>query len=247
MISRIGILNAYHFEAADEYQKEYSQLFFDFVQNTFPEQKDQIIDYKIAQGQFPAAATDCEIWFITGSPKSVYNDIPWIHQLKKFTQELHRHKVKTIGVCFGHQMIAHALGGEVTKSPKGWAVGIRDFQIIQKQPWMSPAPPNLSSKLSLLFSHQDQVNALPPEAQLLATDSFCPNQMMQIEQHILTLQGHPEFSIKFAKGRLLSRKDMIDPKTYAQAMQSYEQQNDYEIMSTWIRQFALQPCSKKVL
>ena len=230
----IGILNAYHFDVEAENQKEYSQLFIDFVKNVFPEQEQKIIEYKIAQGKFPKSVNECKIWFITGSPKSVYDDILWVHQLNEFIKELHRNKVKTIGICFGHQMIAHALGGEVAKSPKGWGVGIRGFKIIQKQAWMSPA----TQKLSLFFSHQDQVNVIPHGAQLLATDDFCPHQMMQIGQHILTMQGHPAFSVKFAKDLFVSFKDMIDTETFESAMQSYEQQNDYKIMSDWIRQFA---------
>lgn len=230
----IGILNAYHFDANADYQKEYSRLFLDFVQSVFPERKNNIIEYKVAQGKFPKSVKECGLWFITGSPKSVYDDIPWIHQLNEFVNELHQNKVKTIGICFGHQMIAHALGGKVTKSPKGWGVGIRDFKIIQRQAWMSPS----AQKLSLFFSHQDQVKKPPAEAQLLATDEFCPHQMMQIGEHILTLQGHPEFSVKFAKDLFGSLKNMIDSETYELAMLSCQRSNDYKTMSDWIRQFA---------
>lgn len=231
----IGILNAYHFDVETENQKEYSQLFLNFVQNIFPEQKEKIIEYKIAQGKFPKSVSECKIWFITGSPNSVYDNIVWVHQLNEFVKELHRNKVKTIGICFGHQMIAHALGGEVTKSPKGWGVGIRDFKIIQKQIWMAFAP----HKLSLFFSHQDQVNVLPPGTQLLATDDFCPHQIMQIGQHILTMQGHPEFSVKFAKELYVSFKNMIDTETFEEAIQSSYGQNDYKIISDWIRKFVI--------
>jgi len=230
----IGILNAYHFEPEADYQKEYSTLFLEFVMGLFPDKAALVVEYKIAQGHFPSSVDECDIWFITGSPKSVYDDIPWVHQLTNFTKELHKQKKKTIGICFGHQMVSHALGGKVTKSPKGWGVGVRPFKLIKKEPWMA----GQSEQVSLLFSHQDQVVQLPSEARLLASDDFCQNQMAQIESHILTIQGHPEFTVKFARDRLISRKDIIDEKTFLQAMNSYDYPTDYRLVSQWIREFA---------
>lgn len=232
----IGILNAYHFDptADGKYQEEYTRLFIEFVKSAFPEQKNEVKEYKVAQGQFPASVFDCDLWFITGSPKSVYDDLPWVHQLTSFTQELHKNRRKLIGVCFGHQMVAHALGGKVSKSPKGWGVGIRDFQVTQRQPWMNADDKNIS----LIFSHQDQVDQLAPGAELLATDEFCPNQVAQIGSHILSFQGHPEFSEAFAKDRLVSRKDKMPLATFETAMNSFGKKNDYEKLANWIRNFA---------
>lgn len=230
----IGVLNAYHFDPTPgNYQEEYTRLFLDFVEKIFPGKRAEIKEYKVAQGQFPKSAAECDIWFITGSPKSVYEDIPWINQLIYFTKEIHAKKQKLIGICFGHQMVAHALGGQVTKSRKGWGVGIRTFEIIDHPAWMFPA----DKKISLIFSHQDQVDLMAPGAIRLATDEFCPNQITQIDKHILTLQGHPEFSMQFAKDRLDSRKDSIPSDTYVKAMNSFEKDNDYKKLINWIRNF----------
>lgn len=232
----IGILNAYHFDPTPEgkYQEEYSRLFLDFVKSVFPEKKDEVVEYKVAQGKFPDSVFDCDLWFITGSPKGVYEDLPWIQRLISFTQELHSKKRKLIGVCFGHQLVAHALGGKVSKSPKGWGVGIRSFEITKPQAWMSPE----TQKMSLIFSHQDQVEKLADGAILLATDEFCPNQMAQIENHILTFQGHPEFTVRFATDRLNSRRSLMPEPTYDNAMSSFEDTNDFKLLSQWIRNFA---------
>jgi len=228
----IGILNAYHFDATPgNYQESYDSLIIDFVQKIFPREK--VYNYKVALGEWPKSVNECQAWFITGSAKSAYESDSWILKLKRFINETEQQKIKLIGICFGHQIIAQALGGSVEKSSKGWGVGIKDFEIIQNQNWMQPA----QKKLSLLFSHQDQVVKLPPQAVLLAQDSFCPNQMFQIGQHILTLQGHPEFDVQFAKARLISRKEKVEPETYQIAMNSFNRPKDNQIFCEWIRRF----------
>ena len=233
----IGILNAYHFDANDTgYQLDYSRIFIEFVKSIYPEKADAVREYKVAQGEFPQSVNECELWFITGSPKSVYEDIPWIHNLRDFVVKLDETKVKTIAICFGHQMVAHALGGKVSKSPRGWGVGIRNFEMLIHKPWMD-SPGSTTQKLSLLFSHQDQVEVLPPTAELLAQDEFCPFQMMQIGEHILTMQGHPEFTVNFARERLISRRDKMSAETFDKAMKSYAEASDFQLMIGWIRKF----------
>lgn len=138
-----------------------------------------------------------------------------------------------MGICFGHQIIADALGGKVEKSPSGWGVGIKSFAVAKTQPWMQP----IREKISLLFSHQDQVMQIPKSAILLAQNDFCPNQMMQIGEHIITVQGHPEFSIEFAKARLNSRRNLMPAATYETAMSSFSQAEDSKIIGEWIRHF----------
>jgi GMP synthase-like glutamine amidotransferase len=229
---KIGILNAYHFDPTPgNYQEDYTRLVDSFVRRTFPKDTVQLFD--IALGNWPDSNSQCDVWFITGSAKSAYDLDPWIGKLKSKIQELNKEKQKLIGICFGHQIIAEALGGKVIKSPKGWGVGIKDFAVTSQQSWMVPQKVNLS----LLFSHQDQVTELPPGAKLLAEDSFCKFQMFQIENHILAFQGHPEFSVDFAKARLNSRQALMPPETFQSALKSYSKPTDSELFSAWLRQF----------
>jgi len=228
----IGILNAYHFDPTPgNYQEEYSGLIMEFARKVFPGR--QIKNYKVAQNEWPQSIDECEVWIITGSPKAAYDPDPWIATLKKFIVNVDAHKKKLIGICFGHQVISAALGGEVVKSPKGWGVGVKEFEIVQPQSWMRPA----LKQVALLFSHQDQVVSLPKGANILAQDSFCPFQMYQVGEHILTLQGHPEFSVAFAKSRLQSREDKMPPETYKKAMESVENSKDDQVIVEWIRNF----------
>ncbi len=229
----IGILNAYHFDfSPGNYQEHYNQDIKDFLTRTFS--GEPIRDYKIARGEWPLSFDECRLWVITGSSKGAYDDVPWIHQLVQWIIGAHSRKRKILGICFGHQIIAQALGGKVEKSAKGWGVGVRSFEVVNLKPWMKPA----QSKLDLIFSHQDQVVQLPPGADLLAQSEFCTNQMFQIGEHILTMQGHPEFSVEFAKGRLDVRQELIGRKVYEKAVSSLSLARDDRILSQWIREFA---------
>lgn len=228
----IGILNAYHFDATPgNFQENYNKLILEYVRKIFP--NESIREYKIAFGDWPKSTSECEVWFVTGSAKSAYDLDEWITQLKQFIIQLDKHKSKLVGICFGHQIIAQSLGGRVEKSSKGWGVGVKSYKVIKNLSWMQPP----LDQVSLLFSHQDQVEVIPPNAELLAEDSFCSNQMFQIGKHILTFQGHPEFDTEFAKERLVSRKEKMSLETFQIAMDSFSKSNDSKILIEWIRNF----------
>lgn len=228
----IGILNAYQFDPTPgTYQEEYTVLINQFVKTTFP--RDEVRNYQIPFGDWPDNIDDCRFWIITGSPKSAYDVDPWIRQLKQFILTLHQQKKSLIGICFGHQIIAEALGGKVERSPHGWSVGIKNFEIIQSKPWMKPS----QKKIALLFSHQDKVTQLPPEAELLAKDELCPYQMFQIGEHILTIQGHPEFNAEFARARLIARKEKIKPEIFASALLTFDNPEHSQLFAQWLRHF----------
>ncbi|MGB0389852.1 MAG: glutamine amidotransferase-related protein, partial [Ardenticatenaceae bacterium] len=102
-------------------------------------------------------------------------------------------QTKLVGVCFGHQILAHALGGHAEKSEKGWGLGLRPVQINGHQThhsWMSPTLP----QGAFYYCHQDQVMRLPEGAERLAGNEFCPNGMFVIRNRVLGLQAHPEFT-----------------------------------------------------
>ena len=84
----------------------------------------QIHSYEVQFGDYPATLDECDAYLITGSKVSAYDDIPWINELKIFVCALHQHQKKLIGICFGHQLIAEALGGKVERSKRGWHVGV---------------------------------------------------------------------------------------------------------------------------
>ena len=96
--------------------------------------------------------------------------MPWIHALKEFIKALDQNKKKLIGVCFGHQIIAEALGGSVRKSPNGWHAGVDSISLNKDAVEYGIQ----GKKYNLVFSHQDEVERLPKNAILIAESVSCP-------------------------------------------------------------------------
>lgn len=228
----IGLINAYYFNEHEEYQKRYSSLYQNFAQSVYKNKKIKM--YHVAFGEWPSSPEECQTWIISGSSKGSYESEDWILQLSEFIQNCEAKKAKLIGICFGHQLIAHSLGGKTEKHPHGWGVGVKEFNIIQTKSWMTPS----KKSCSLLFSHQDQVVQLPPQAEHLAQSDFCKYQMFSIKEHIFTMQGHPEFSQQFAQERMESRKKILGEETYKSGMKSVNQKTDSDIIGNWMRNFS---------
>lgn len=153
--------------------------------------------YRVFDGLFPAVE-DYDVFVVTGSKFGVYEPHDWIMPLEKLVREVHRKRKKMIGVCFGHQVIAQALGGHVEKSDKGLGVGLMRYQ-------MSDAEGQLRD-VSLYVWHQDQVINAPAEAKIIASSSFCPVAALKYGEQILTFQAHPEFTEGYERALLSERR-----------------------------------------
>lgn len=168
--------------------------------------------YQAISGEYPKDSNKCDAFLITGSKASAYDKEPWIKQLEDYIKTLAEQQKKLIGICFGHQLIAQALGGKVEKSNKGWGVGVMASEILMNKPWMQPA----QQQFSLLVSHQDQVIELPDGAERIACSDFCINSSYQVSNHILTFQGHPEFTVGYAQQSMDNRREIIGEDRYQQ-------------------------------
>ena len=229
---RLGILNC--FKAEDESGLGESEVI------RFGRLLDQAADtlayqlYRVTEGQLPAVPEECDAYLITGSPQGVYDDEPWIKPLEAFINRCYEAQQKLVGICFGHQMLAHALGGRTEKSDKGWGIGLRQFEILEQRPWMNPP----LEKGALYFAHQDQVMQLPPNAQLLAGDSFCPNTMFTMGNQVLGVQGHPEFTRSYMGAIVELLRPYMDETTTQEGLASLEQgAADNKVMAQWIVNF----------
>lgn len=228
----IGLLNCYRqSEDAPAYQLDYEPMFLNFLNWSVPKQKVKV--YRVPLGQLPSHVTECQAWIISGSPKGAYDSDQWIGELGKFIVAADHAKARLLGVCFGHQLIAHVLGGRAEKSPNGWGVGVHGFKVNAFKSWMAPK----INDAALLFSHQDQVVTLPKAANHLATSDFCKYQMYSVGEHIFSMQGHPEFTPEFAMGRLVSRQELIGKKVFDYAVKSLKRPTDASTVGQWVNQF----------
>lgn len=187
--------------------------------------------------QLPNSIDAADAWITTGSKRSACDNDQWIHELAAFIRELSQARRPLVGICFGHQLIAQALGGHVERSDRGWGVGAYTTQIRQQKPWMVPEH---GRELHLLASHQDQVTALPPQGTVLAGNDFCPMYMMQIGDSCLGIQGHPEFTKEFSADLMTLRDDLIPPDRLDSGMNSLHAPLDDYMVAQWIVNFMRQ-------
>jgi GMP synthase-like glutamine amidotransferase len=228
----LGILNCDRLseEFAARYG-QYPEMFALLLQSADPKMTFTV--FEALQGQLPTDVYAADAYLITGSRHGVNDGYPWITQLESFVRTLHAAQKKVIGICFGHQLIAKALGGQVIKSPNGWGIGISQNHVIFHKLWMQPQ----QNQLNLLVSHQDQVITLPQGAQCLASSDFCPNYMIQIGSTLLSVQGHPEFTKAYAKDLMHSRAGIIAQDVLTKGMQSLVLEHEHLLMAQWIVRF----------
>lgn len=138
--------------------------------------------YPVVDGLFPSGMDVEDGWLITGSPHGVYEDHAWLEPLEAFIRHVHAARIPLVGICFGHQIIAKALGGTVRRFSGGWNIGPKTYRMDD------------GTDVVLNAWHQDQVLVPPPLARTFMHNSTCAYAGLAYGQHILSLQPHPEFT-----------------------------------------------------
>src|SRR6476661_9820166 len=184
--------------------------------------------FDVQAGELPDPAAH-GAYLITGSPAGVYEPLPWIEPLQEFIRSAS--DAKMVGICFGHQVMAEALGGHVEKSDKGWGAGLHRYSILRSEPWMDGA-----AEIAAPASHQDQVVVQPPHTDVVARSNFTEFAgLAWIDRPAISFQFHPEFSPAFAKALIEKRYDVVpDPDA---AIASLAGPNDNARVGQWIRNF----------
>lgn len=232
---KLGILNAN--TPADEAlfqmpEMNNFQAFFAQVPHTLT-----LVEYRITEGDFPPTVTACDAYLVTGSPQGVYDAAPWIGALADFLRQSYAAGQRLVGICFGHQMLAHTLGGHAEKAAVGWGMGLHRFTMEDTPGWMTPA----LTQGQLYFCHQDQVMRLPADAQRLAGNAFCPNTIFAIGDQVLGIQGHPEFSTAFMATLIEALGEQAGATVAAQAAASLQTgAPDGAIVAQWVVNFLQQ-------
>ncbi len=191
----------------------------------------EIATYDVQAGTTPVDPAAHQGYILTGSPAGVYEDLPWIEALADFVRRSRGQKL--VGICFGHQLMAEALGGHVEKSPRGWGIGLHTYPIVKRQPWMDGA-----ASVSIPASHQDQVVLQPPHTEVIASSVFTPYAgLAWTDRPAISFQFHPEFDPAYARALIEVRRDRLpDPDG---AIASLDGPNDNARVGQWIRRFLL--------
>ena len=161
--------------------------------------------YRVVDREFPKSVTECQGWLITGSRHGTYEDHPWIAPLEHFIRDAYGAHVPMVGICFGHQIIAQAMGGKVERYAGGWAIGAQDYDFGHQT-------------LTLNAWHRDQVTVAPANAKVVASNDFCTNAALLYDDRAFSVQAHPEFRPEFIDGLMRVRgKGLVPDEVMAKA------------------------------
>ncbi len=160
--------------------------------------------YRVLEGNLPSSVKDANGWLITGSKFGAYEDHDWIPPLEVFLRDAYAQEVPIVGICFGHQVLAQALGGKVEKFSGGWSVGKQRYII-----------DGLKEGIDLMAWHQDQVVELPAGSKAVGSSPFCKYAVIAYGNKALTVQPHPEFGKEFVGSLFKARKDVLPAEVMA--------------------------------
>ena len=196
----------------------YESMFIRLFESVRPGMNYEIIP--TWQDVWPDRLDHNDIYLITGSNSDSYDEhTPWIVHLREWIVEAYAAGIRMAGICFGHQILAHALGGQAALHPGGWGTGIRPSTILEP----SLAEAVGGRDLRLMYNHHDQVLRLPAAATCLATSSFCHYEAFAMGPHqVIAFQGHPEYIPEYARHLLLNHADHEDPAVCQAALGSLQ-------------------------
>lgn len=188
--------------------------------------------FDIFNGEFPDISI-FDAFVFSGSPSSVNDNDAWVAAMFDYIRQVFAAKKPQIGLCFGHQAIAKALGGHVDNSPSGWSIGTVNTEFFDHTAWMTPALP----QLRLFASHSEQVLRLPTGARLLAQTDECPHAGFCIDTRVFATQHHPEMEKDFVALILKVESDDLTEAQISKFTQSLTQPDDSKVFAGWIAQF----------
>lgn len=202
---------------------DYPKMFAEMLGPDFAVQS-----FDVTAGDFPDPAAH-DAMLITGSPAGVYEEHAWLGGLFDFIRAAKDSRM--VGICFGHQAMAEALGGHVEKSDKGWGTGLHRYTVTRPEPWLDGA-----REIAAPASHQDQVVVQPPNTEITVSSDFTPYAgLAWTDRPAISFQFHPEFSPAFAKALIAERYDRV-PNPDA-AIASLDAPNDNARVAGWIMRF----------
>jgi len=167
----------------------------------------EFVTYPVLDGILPDGVRDADGWLITGSKFGVYEDHDWISPLEEFIRKAYASSVPIVGICFGHQIIAQALGGKVEKFSGGWSVGNVDHSF-----------DGFPEDVQLLAWHQDQVIEPPADATEIGSTPFCKYAALLYGDKAYSIQPHPEFTADYLAELIPARRAILPDEIAQKAL-----------------------------
>ena len=212
---------------AGDYPEFFSRFFADHPEI-------ELATFDLTVGEFPVDLDGCDAWITTGSRHSVYDDLPWVVRLADLVRRLDRERRKLVGVCFGAQMIGHALGGEVARAPSGWQVGVKETRVGSVEPWMVPP----AGTFRILHMNGDQILTPPDRVRVLGSSDDVPVSVIAVGDHFVGFQGHPEFVPAYSAVLMEARRGVLIPEDVVDGgLASLSEPTDTRLLSDWITRF----------
>lgn len=194
-----------------------------------------LVTYDVRAGQVPTDPAAHDGWLASGSASSAYEPLPWIETTSRFLLDVLAADVPLVAICFGHQLLAQALGGRVAKAEVGWGVGVHRYDLVAPtRPWEAPAPVD---GVRVIASHQDQVVEPPEDIELLLTSEHCPVAGFTVEDRALAIQAHPEFTAEVSRGLVERRRAQIGAERADAALAGLDEPLDRTAVAAWMAAF----------
>lgn len=223
---------------------DYPSMFMRLIGQIAP--NTTFVSYKALNGELPDTPTDTDGWIITGSRHGVYESLPWIAPLKEFLRDCLTQKVPVAGICFGHQILAEAMGGRVEKSNKGWGLGVHEYTVDKPLSWMN----GFENGFATHALHQDQITRLPADTTVIASSDFCEYAALVYgdpeSPDAFSVQPHPEFSSSFVDELIEQRTPEVFEAGLANtARETLGQHVDNDKWAHWIYKFLAQAADRR--
>lgn len=215
--------------------RDYAELYHDFLTGADPSLRTRA--YDAVNGELPGGADECDGWILTGARHDAYRDDPWIEDLRGFVRRLAAEHRRIVGICFGHQIVAHALGGRV--EPVGrWKAGPQTMDVAST-PWFA------GGRVDLHAMHRDEVVALPPGATPIARGETAEIPAFLVGDTVFCVQDHPEFTDEYVRALIdVRRESMGEADAEAFLARVDTTSCDGDLLATWIVHFLRDDRSK---
>ena len=190
--------------------------------------------YLAYNGRLPAKADECDAYIVGGSRHNISDRLGWMQPLFNFLRITAKAQIPVVGVGFGNQAVAHALGGRAGPAP-GWNVGRQTWKLVRDEGWLQVG----SKSVSLFAFSRNQVVKLPSRSIRIVSGSGCPNAAFRVANHSIGIHGHPEYSARHIELLLDAHASEIPAATAEKARASLrEGALDVPAVANWAAHFA---------